>query len=623
MNFNHAQLQAIRHGDGPLLISAGPGSGKTAVIVQRVRHLIRTGLCAPENILILTFTRAAAREMADRYRELRRESGDDPVFGTFHSIFRQILQKEAGLNRLRIISAEERTELIRQELRRLGMETDDLTELTAQISNEISRLKNCPENETPVQQSGLPPADSVPEDLRQIFRAYTRRMQQEGLMDFDDILLQALERFRSDPWVLRRWQHSFRYLLVDEFQDLNRIQYESLKLLAAPENNLCVVGDEDQSIYGFRGSTPDIFRRFEADYPNCARIFLNINYRCAARILETASGLFRNDPSRSRPGILAGTDYPDSRVLLTSYADRDLQYRFVAELIRQYLESGIPGREIAILFRNRRDLVSAAGMLSENGISCSTDDPDHALSGHFITKDLLAYFRMASGTCSREDLLRILNRPARFLPRYAVPAAKDGTPSDAFLESLQQSVKEDPDLSFRVRLLLEQLRFLSRMTSFAGIEYLLHAVGYRQFLEQRAREKGLDMASFERILETLKKSARVLPSREAFCRRWDGTGQKTAPEDLLSGQVRLLTMHASKGLEFEAVFLPDLNKGVIPASSADPARQEEERRLLYVAMTRARRFLHLSCTQHVYGKQSPPSPFFRELAQILPITELS
>ena len=366
MAFNEAQLCAIRHTDGPMLVLAGPGSGKTTVIVNRILHLVEKQGAGPGEILVITFTRAAAQEMQKRYEKERRSSREAPaaapVFGTFHSVFFSILQTYLGFTPKNIIKTEEQQAVLRKILERPDIPAVYTEDLAGLLLAEISRAKNCGLSRSFV------PGACDPGLFFRIYEAYGKMLLCMRLLDFDDMLLLCLTLFRKRPEILARERKRFRYILVDEFQDINQVQYDIVRLLAAPENNLFIVGDDDQSIYGFRGSKPGIMLRFPEDYPGCRRVLLDQNYRSGGEIIEAALRLIEHNRSRFPKELRPGRSLA-ARVSVQGFENEQAEYEALSALIRRYLGQGIPLSEMAVLYRTNGEAPPPRAFLRGQGFS--------------------------------------------------------------------------------------------------------------------------------------------------------------------------------------------------------------------------------------------------------------
>ena len=363
---NPGQAEAIAHRDGPMLVLAGPGSGKTYTITQRIRCLIEEGGVQPDSILVITFTRAAAEEMKGRFFRLTEGKFYPVNFGTFHAIYYHILKSAYHYQSGNILSEHEKRELLKTVLFRQkglpSMEEDQLELLL----NQISRYKNdgCP-GVLPDGPQEMPQAGALSkEQFFAVYSAYSREAKERRKLDFDDMVLECRNLFLQYPSILAAWQKKFRYILVDEFQDINAMQYEVLRMLALPENNLFVVGDDDQSIYAFRGARPEFMLGFQKDYPQARRVELSINYRSTPEILSCAGKLISVNKNRFEKKSRAASGHGEA-VRFLGFPDREAQNEKIAG---ELLEAGEERGKTAVIFRTNRDAAELAELLTKKGI---------------------------------------------------------------------------------------------------------------------------------------------------------------------------------------------------------------------------------------------------------------
>ena len=630
-----AQETAIRKGAGPCAVIAGPGSGKTFVLVQRIRCLIEERGVDPSSILVLTFSRAAAAHMRRRF--LHSCPHPETVFGTFHSVFFRILQDSAS-TRLRLIDPAEKQNYLRH---LCGLPLPFLPEKTTAEEMEllISRYKN-----------GLACRQSWVPALVETYDTY---LEGRGWLDFDDMILRCVRLLQEKPDLLAVWRERFQWILVDEFQDVSPSQYRALQLLAAPADNLFVVGDDDQSIYGFRGTDPLIMQRFLSDYVIKAQdggtdvqdraagtragltgsqdrvtgspdredriVFLTANYRCGSQVIRAASSLIRCNKYRIDKAFRPGTNLQGSFLCLP-FSDRDLEYSYIAAELKKM--SGKERGQTAVIFRTHGAAAAFVRLLHEQQVpflAAATGRRQAVPTDRTrILQDLCAYYRAAislgAGAAGgqgrfypaagnlREDLLQIMNRPERFLSgSFLGPGVPDKRNLLQYAGCERETVKE----------LVRDLELLDSLSPVYSMRYLLDSVGYRAcalsgfdragpVLEELEAEAGKFSGVLQWLsyLETLQEKSR---SRDA--------AQSSSRENSESG-ARILTMHACKGLEFDKVFIPDVNEGNVPSKRSWRQDQvEEERRLLYVAMTRAKRDLTITYLEGTPDRPAAPSRF--------------
>ena len=604
MGFSRAQEAAIRHTDGPMMVLAGPGSGKTTVITHRVRYLTERCGIDPGDILVITFTRAAAQEMKSRYEQLA--GGPSRVtFGTFHSVFFRILKLAYGYRADQIIREEQKTEFLRELIQRERLEPEDEKEFLLSVLGEISAVKGEQIDLNHYYSKACP--DEV---FRRLYRGYEDRMRRAGLLDFDDMMVLCLELFKARGDILSAWQRRYRYILIDEFQDINRLQYEIVRMLALPENNLFIVGDDDQSIYRFRGARPEIMLGFQGDYPDAGRILLDINYRCTREIAQASLRLIGHNRKRFAKEIRTakGAGKP---VVTRVWPSAQEENQAIAREIQLYLQAGVRPGEIAVLYRTNSDPRFLMAKLLEYNLPFRTRDTIPNLFEHWISRDILTYLRLAAGSRSRADVLQIMNRPRRYIGRDSLP---EETVSFA---RWKEFYREKDWIADRIENLELDLRALSRMSPLAAVNYIRQGMGYDGYLEEFASLRGIRPEELLETADQLRESAASFSSFEEWLAHIREYGEELKRQAREQGRetdaVTLATMHSSKGLEFNVVYILDANEGVTPHSRAALDEDlEEERRLFYVAMTRARERLHVYAARERYHRPAEVSRFVRE-----------
>ena len=613
MAFNEAQKQAVLHKEGPMLVLAGPGSGKTTVITNRIRYLTRYEHVNPSSILVITFTRAAAREMEERYNKMSQQeesAGSGRVsFGTFHSVFFRILKLAYGFTAANIVREDQKIQCIREYMEKLDLDVEDETEFVSSILAEISMVKG----------EGLSLehyySKNCGEDVfRSLYQGYEQFLRKYSLVDFDDMLVMCYELFRQRKDILSAWQKKYQYFLIDEFQDINRIQYEIVKMLALPENNLFIVGDDDQSIYRFRGSKPEIMLGFETDYPNAKKTLLGINYRSSREIIEAAGRLISHNEKRFSKELQSarGQGKP---VITRVFEDAREEVTAIAEEIRDYHRAGLAYGDMAVLFRTNIGARLLVEKFMEYNIPFQMKDVLPNLYDHWIAKDMLTYMEIAEGNRERGAFLRIINRPKRYISRDAF----DNPVVD--LEKLKSFYQDRGWMLDRLEQLEYDLSMLRGMAPVAAVNYIRKAVGYDDYLREYAQirrlkaeelldtaDQLLESASGYKTLDAWKQH--MAEYREQLLKKAQEAREQTGND---GESVPIMTMHGAKGLEFPVVYIPDANEGVTPHNKADlDADMEEERRMFYVAMTRAKDRLHVYYTRERYHKRQEVSRFVRE-----------
>jgi len=612
MTFHESQTKAIRHFKGPMMVLAGPGSGKTTVITHRVKRLVEEYGVEPGSILVITFTRAAAQEMKQRFEALMKGARQAVSFGTFHAVFFAILKRAYRYDASNIVREEQRIQIIRGLIDKFRMDVEDEAEFTSSVLSEISMVKgemmsldyyyskNCSE-----------------EMFKKLYQGYEEALAGKGLIDFDDMLVMCYELFHQRKDILAAWQQKYRYILIDEFQDINQVQYEVVKMLAAPENNLFIVGDDDQSIYRFRGAKPEIMLGFENDYPGAKRVLLGINYRSTREIVAAAGRLICHNKTRFEKEIcqVRGAGRP---VATSVWEDARAETEGIVKGIQDYVKMGFRLSDIAVIYRTNMEPRLLMERLMEYNVPFQMRDALPNLYEHWITQDILAYIRIAGDELSarrqarRAEALRIINRPKRYVSREALEG-------QVISWDAVKAWYQDKDwLVERIEQLEYDLRMIGRMAPVAAVNYIRKAVGYDDYLGEYAQYRRMKPEELLQVADQVQESAGGFKTVDAWFAHMREYGEQLKkqvihPQDGETDCVSLMTMHSSKGLEFPVVYILDANERVTPHHKAVlDADLEEERRMFYVAMTRAKDRLHVCCTKERYGKLQERSRFIDE-----------
>ncbi len=606
MKVSDAQHQAITHGAGPAIVLAGPGSGKTLVITQRVRYLIEAYHVRPQEILVITFTKAAAREMQSRFQALSGQRG--VTFGTFHAVFFHILKYAYHYSAANILTEEKKSQILKRLLWESGLHFEDEKETLSEIASEISVVKN--------EQISLEHyySKSCPEEVfRAFYQKYEEVHRREGLLDFDDMMTMTYELLTQRKDILAAWQRHYRYILVDEFQDINLLQYAILRLLAEPERNLFIVGDDDQSIYRFRGAKPEIMLNFPKDYPDAKQIVLDRNFRSVAPIIRAAQLVIRENTKRFAKRAIHvrnGKGIVDIREL----SSQEHESLYLVKKVQESLEKGTPPNEIAVLYRTNQSARPYAERLMEFNIPFEMRDALPNIYEHWIAKDLFAYLHLARERLDRTEFLQVMNRPKRYIARDAIDAKVIS------LETLRTYYEDKDWMLDRIDRLELDLRMLRDMAPYAAVNYIRYGMNYEEYLQEYAKARRMKPEELTGILDEIQDGCKPFKTVEAWYEHLDAyrerlieqRGKKERDPDAIT----LATLHSAKGLEFQEVFLMDVNEGTIPHRKASmEADLEEERRLFYVGMTRAKDQLHLFYVRERYGKRVEPSGFLEPLLE--------
>lgn len=604
-SFNQEQKKAITHKDGPMLVLAGPGSGKTLVITYRTKWLIEQAGVDPSHILVVTFTKAAAKEMKERFSRLVGQSL--PVsFGTFHSIFFSILRYAYGLNGDNILREEKKRQLFAEIIHSMELEIDEENEFIANIIGEISLVKGEMMNLEYYHSTSC--ADDI---FCNIYRSYNDRLQKERLVDFDDMLVFCYELLDQRPDILKIWQEKFQYILVDEFQDINKIQFAIIQMLARPRNNLFIVGDDDQSIYQFRGAKPEIMLGFESEYKDCKKVVLDVNYRSSADIVECAGRLIEHNTKRFSKEIRAN-QAKCLPVDIRSFETQREENLGIVKQIRAYADKGIPYEEMAVIFRTNIQPGALIRTLMEYNLPFQVKDGIPNIYDHWIAKNMLTYMEVARGNRERAKILSIINRPNRYVKREFLKNPVID------LRDMAYKMTDKPWMVQRILDFIKDLEMMKKMSPYAAITYIRNAIGYDAYLREYAQFRRMNVDELFDVLQEIQESAKEFETMEEFFEYVKKYGeelksqrQKQAEE---GNRIILTTMHSAKGLEYKVVFVPEVNEGVIPHKKAvKDAEIEEERRLFYVALTRAKKYLHVFTVKQLSHKEAAPSIFLPEI----------
>ena len=612
MKQNNEQREAICHKDGPMMVLAGPGAGKTFVITNRVKYLIEECKVEPEKILVVTFSKAAAVEMRDRFIGMMNGRNTRVRFGTFHSVFFQILRMAYHYEAKDIVTPALAYRFLEEALLDTGFGVEDKKEFLEDVAKEISKVKgdgididcyysaNCPE-----------------QVFRDIFNGYQQRLQRHRALDFDDMVMYTYQLLTARKDILARWQAQFQYILIDEFQDINRLQYENIRMLAEPENNLFIVGDDDQSIYGFRGARPDIMLSFPKVYPKTKKIVLGVNYRCSTQILTAAGKLIEHNKKRFQKKLTADAGRLEG-VHISCCHNLSSEATKIVNQIRDYKSKDIEFEDMAVLFRTNMQMRILAGKLMEHGIPFTMKENLPNMFDTWMAKDILCYIELALGDRSRDKFLKICNRPVRYISRAAfdTPEVTFGGLKSYYLRKNQGWMLE------RLTDFENELRAIRTMSPYSALHYIRKGIGYDEFLAEYAKERNVNVEDWLEVLEEIQETAKDCKSLQqwlAFVESYGDTLEEMRKEQRELKEekngVNLMTMHGSKGLEFEVVFIPTVNEGVSPyRKSIQSGEVEEERRMLYVAMTRAKKHLHLSFVKERFNKTADISRFLHEIS---------
>lgn len=614
MKLNRGQDEAIKHGNGPCMVLAPPGSGKTLIVTERTRYLIEENGVRPDQILVITFTRYAAREMKERFERLTAGKNYPVTFGTFHSIFYGILKCAYGIGANNLMSEKESSVLLQEVLDQTDIEStpevEDEEELVRELLREVGMVKNGLCHLKDFHSKYL-----TQDEFAEVFRSYEHQKKELKKFDFDDMLVQCYALFRKKPEILQGWQKRFQYILIDEFQDINRVQYEVIRMLAAPRYNLFVVGDDDQSIYGFRGAKPELMLYMKQEFPSLRTISLTVNYRSTEFITGAAARVILHNDTRFYKRVQSFRGRGQN-VHVQEVLDEQEEAQYVTEEIQKKLDQGIKPGEIAVLFRAAVQARMISEILSEHRIPFEMRDYVTNFYRHFIVKDMMAYLQLAAGKRDRSLFLTICNRPLRYLARNSMENRQVN------FEDLRKFYCDKDWMLDIIDQFDVDVRMMKNMAPYAAIQYIRKKIGYDDFLKEYAEKHQISWKQLMDVMAELEERSKNFKSYDEWeihiAKYTQELEEQQAKARKIKGErenkVQLMTIHSAKGLEFEDVFVIHANEGEIPHQKAEKKDEiEEERRLFYVALTRAKNNLCISYITQKNGNSIKPSRFVEEL----------
>lgn len=633
MELNKNQKMAVEHLDGPCLVLAGPGSGKTRVIADRIIYMIENCNVAPRRILAISFTKASSIDMKKRTMSLSNNEQIKKVnFGTFHSSFFRILRRYSGVKLEDLISEVDRFKLIKSILKHLKISNysdDDVSD----VLSEISLVKN-----EMMKSSDFESQTFSQSEFQDIFRLYEKAKNAANKIDFDDMLILTYILLKKSPEVLNIVRQVYKYILIDEFQDINRVQFEVIKLIAEPSNNVFAVGDEDQSIYGFRGARPDFMMDFEKYFESAKCIVLDVNYRSRKNIVQLSQNLIKNNKNRHEKNI--NSNRSESGEIRYIYPkDTDDEANIIAKEIKSLVESENIREEkkssnnekklfeysdFAVIYRTNRQSRAFVDVFMDNRIPFVLKDSARSIYDHWVSQDIISYLRIAANIGNNEDWSRIINKPFRYISKSAVSSALK---SDDFFQSLMNNSDIKDFQKKNLEELYDDLQYVRSLAPEYGISYIRSTLDYDRYILEYCHERKIKAKQIVEILDELETSAKSYKSifdyfkhienvREEIKKRTEK--KTTSMDNIETDGVVLTTMHSAKGLEFKNVYVAGVNDSVIPFIPSDEEKPkdsnyEEERRLLYVGITRAKDNIVISAPSKRFGKSIAKSRFLKEL----------
>lgn len=602
------QLIATTHKDGPMMVLAGPGSGKTTVITYRIKYLTLRCNIAPSSILVISFTKASQIEMKNRYIKLFGDK-ENINFTTFHAFFYRVLNNYYNYSIDNILKDFEQRDLIKNIVKSKKISIEEEDNFISNIINEIGLIKNN------ILDINYYNSINIGSDLfKEIYIAYENYKQNYNKIDFDDMLIKCYNLISENKTILTNLQQKYKYILIDEFQDINKVQFESIKLIAMPQNNIFVVGDDDQSIYKFRGADPEFLLRFPDAYKDTKKIILNTNHRSTDEIITFCNKVITQNKLRYVKGIVGDGKSGLVPTLFFSKDITDEAYK-VSEKINAIISQGGSFKETAVLYRNNIQSRSFIDAFRLYNIPFHVKDEVPSIYDHWIAKDLLSYFKLALDINNNECFERIINKPKRYIGLNIISSAKK-IKGDSLFEKIFKVDNLNKWTYKNLYELKKTLLAIKIKNPHTAIKYLRKITGYDDYLRSFSEYLGVNSKGMFEVLEELQEAGKGFDTLVQYIENAKEmiAIQKNQKIDIKNSDldsVTLSTLHSAKGLEYDNVFVTSVVEGVIPSEKSKESEIEEECRLLYVGMTRARYNLYISILKTRYDSDVDVSRFLK------------
>ena len=613
---NENQLKAVNHLDGPCMVLAGPGSGKTRVITYRIANMVVNKNIKPTSILAISFTKASSIEMKNRALSLSNDFRMNKVtYGTFHSVFFRILRYFENYNIESILDEKTKRIGLKNILKGLNIENADDDETIGQVINEISYVKNELMDKRDFKSEVL-----TNDEFIKVYNFYEEYKQQMNKIDFDDMLIKTYELLKNNKAALDRVRSVYRYILVDEFQDINKVQFEALKLIANPSNNIFVVGDEDQSIYGFRGSRPDFLLEFEEYFSNTKKVLLDINYRSKGEIINIANRLIEKNTNRYEKVIKCGQGN-GAKVNYISPEDSEEEAVYIAKDIKNKVQEDYTEyTDFAVIYRTNIQSRALVDVFIDMRIPFVVKDSIVTIYDHWAAQDILAYLRIGVNPNSNKDWIRIINKPFRYISKDNLNLIKD---EPDFINSLINKCDLHPKQVKTINDLDIDISYVKGLNPKNAISYIRTTLDYDRYILDYCANRKIKTNGLIEILNELESSATNFKTIQEYLEHIERVKSEIIDNknNKETDGVIFTTMHSAKGLEFKNVYIIGANEGTIPHEKSyeidDEEKKndqiEEERRLMYVAITRAEENICISSPINKYGKRVSKSRFVEDI----------
>ncbi len=613
---NENQLKAVEHVDGPCMVLAGPGSGKTRVITYRIANMVVNKDIKPTSILAISFTKASSMEMKNRALALSNDFRMNKVtYGTFHSVFFRILRYFENYNIESILDEKTKRIGLKNILKGLNIENADDDETIGQVINEISYVKNELMDKRDFKSEVL-----TNDEFIKVYNYYEEYKEQINKIDFDDMLIKTYELLKNNKSALDRVRSAYRYILVDEFQDINKVQFEALKLIANPNNNIFVVGDEDQSIYGFRGSRPDFLLEFEEYFLNTNKVLLDINYRSKGEIIDIANRLIEKNENRYEKVIKCGQGN-GANVNYISPEDSEEEAVYIAKDIKDKIQEDYTEyTDFAVIYRTNIQSRALVDVFMDMRIPFIVKDSIVTIYDHWAAQDILSYLRIGVNPNSNKDWIRIINKPFRYISKDNLNLIKD---EPDFINALINKCDLHPKQVKTINDLDIDISYVKGLNPKNAISYIRTTLDYDRYILDYCTNRKIKTNGLIEILNELESSATNFKTIQEYLDHIERVKSEIVDNknNKETDGVIFTTMHSAKGLEFKNVYIIGANEGTIPHEKSyeidDEEKKndqiEEERRLMYVAITRAEENICISSPINKYGKRVSKSRFVEDI----------
>lgn len=613
---NESQMEAVRHIEGPCMVLAGPGSGKTRVITYRIENMVLNNNINPRRILAVSFTKASSIEMKNRALSLNNDPRMAKVtYGTFHSLFFRILRYFGGYSSESILDEKSKRIAIKGIMKGLNVENGEDDEIVNQVINEISYVKNELMDNIDFTSEIL-----TKDEFTKVYNLYEEYKGQINKIDFDDMLIKTYYLLQNNKTVLDAVRKAYKYILVDEFQDINKAQFEVLKLISNPENNIFVVGDEDQSIYGFRGARPDFLLEFQTYFKGAKKIVLDINYRSKSEIIDTANRLIEKNTNRHEK-VIKCTQGEGGSVNYISPHDSEEEAVFIGkEILEEIKKDYVEYSDFAVIYRTNIQSRALVDVFMDMRIPFIVKDSVITIYDHWTSQDILAYLRIGMNLKSNKDWARIINKPFRYISRENINMVKD---EEDFVNALINKCDLHPKQIKTINDLEIDLSYLKTLNPKNAISYIRTSLDYDRYILDYCANRKIKTNGIIEILNELESSASNFTTIDEYLSHIDRVKAELSEnkKSTHSDGVIFTTMHSSKGLEFKNVYIIGVNEGTVPHEKSYYVEDEkikndqieEERRLFYVGITRAQERLCISSTLNKYGKKVQKSTFIDDI----------